>query len=97
MAVFIEKPPVTSSDCYDPEPEYTLDISSDYSTSFDNMSSLLNLPNHFSVVHYNVQCIIHKLDVLSYELQSIDVLCFTETLLYDSHHFDDLASVAFTQ
>jgi hypothetical protein len=73
-----------------PGPAYTSGISSDYGTSSNNMSSLLNLPNQFFVVHYNVQSIIHKLDLLSYELQSFDVLCFTETWLSDSHHSDDL-------
>ena len=35
--------------------------------------------NNFSLVHYNVQSALHKLDILESELSNFDVISFSET------------------
>ena len=37
--------------------------------------------NNFSVVHYNIQSILNKVDVLGTELKNFDIICLTETWL----------------
>ena len=37
--------------------------------------------NNFSVVHYNIQSILNKVDVLGAELKNFDIICLTETWL----------------
>ena len=51
--------------------------SGETSLSF-NQSEIVN---NFSVVHYNVQSILNKIDILESELRSFNILCFTETWL----------------
>ena len=51
--------------------------SGETSLSF-NQSEIIN---NFSVVHYNVQSILNKIDILESELHSFNIFCFTETLL----------------
>ncbi|MCG8113032.1 MAG: reverse transcriptase domain-containing protein [Candidatus Thiodiazotropha taylori] len=46
--------------------------------------------NKFSVVHYNVQSIVNKLDLLEVELQNFDVICITETWLDQRTSDEDL-------
>ena len=46
--------------------------------------------NHLSFVHYNVQSLVHKLDILSTGLQEFDIIAFTETWLNDSILSSDL-------
>ena len=53
-------------------------------SSFDVSSTSLSLDeklieNKFSVVHYNIQSIANKLDLIETELQHFDVICLTET------------------
>ena len=55
-----------------------------------NWSNLTELQNCFSVVHYNVQSIASKLDIIKAELCNFDVLTFTETWLDASLSNDDL-------
>ena len=52
--------------------------SSTSSTSNDSFSFLntLNLSKHLSFVQYNVQSIVHKLDILSTKLSDFDILAF---------------------
>ena len=62
----------------------TSSLSSSPSTSNESFSFLntLNLSKHLSFVQYNVQSIIHKLDILSTELSELDILAFSETWLH---------------
>ena len=59
-------------------------VSSSASPSYDSFSFLntLNLSKHLSFIHYNVQSIANKLDILSAELSDFDILAFSETWLY---------------
>ena len=43
-----------------------------------------NLSHYLSFVHYNVQSIVSKLDILHTKLIDIDILAFTETWLSQS-------------
>ena len=56
------------------------------STSFctGELYSFLNLPSHVSIVHYNVQSISNKLDILISEFSYFDILSFTETWLHSN-------------
>ena len=67
--------------------ESTSDLSTNMSTSiFNSFSSGHNL----SFVHYNIQSILSKLDLLHAELVHFDILAFTETWLSASVDTDDL-------
>ena len=66
-----------------------LSVASSASSSFSSdvstdVFSYLNLNHNLSFVHYNVQSIVNKLDVLQAELFEIDILSFTETWLNPS-------------
>ena len=54
-------------------------ISSNDSFSFLNT---LNLSEHLYLIHYNVQHIVNKLDILTAELSDFDILAFPETWLH---------------
>ena len=45
---------------------------------------------NFSMVHYNVQSLQHKIDILEPELSTFDLVSLTETCLNDSILSDDL-------
>ena len=55
-----------------------------------DLYSFLNLPNHLSIVHYNVQSISNKLDILISEFSYFDILSFTETWLHSNVASNDL-------
>lgn len=57
-------------------------------TSF---SSVPVFNGNFSVVHYNVQSLLHKVDIIEPELSNFDVISLTETWLSDSILTQDLA------
>ena len=57
-------------------------VSSDTSLTSSSVSFRSN--THLSFVHYNVQSIFNKIDVLSAELIEYDILAFTETWLNES-------------
>ena len=59
--------------------------SSSSSTTFEENV----IKEKFSVVHYNVQSIMNKLDIIETELRNFDVICLTETWL-DTRTPDDL-------
>jgi len=44
----------------------------------------LSATNHLSFVHYNVQSLVHKLDILNTGLHEFDIIAFSETWLNDS-------------
>ena len=52
--------------------------------------NLTNLANHLSFVHYNVQSLRLKLDLIAAELCDFDILAFSETLLNPSVSITDL-------
>ena len=60
-----------------PGPELDSDSSSSTASAFSD----LELKNKFSVVHYNVQSILNKVDIIQSELQQFDVISLTETWL----------------
>ncbi|MEW8546423.1 MAG: hypothetical protein AB2693_23135, partial [Candidatus Thiodiazotropha sp.] len=56
----------------------------DVSSSSEGTSQSLNqldIVNNFSVIHYNVQSILNKIDILESEFRNFNILCFTETWL----------------
>lgn len=68
-----------------PNPGPSTTSSSDSLSSSSNMSdsifNSLSLNHNLSFVHYNVQSIISKLEILHAELLQFDILAFTETWL----------------
>ena len=57
--------------------------------------SILSATEHiiedkFSIVHYNVQSIAYKMDVIQSELCNFDVICITESWLDDRTSDDDI-------
>ena len=57
--------------------------------------SEFDLSNNLSLVHYNVQSIRHKLDILYSELYAFDILTFSETWLNDSVSTEELSLPTF--
>ena len=55
-----------------------------------------NLSNHLSFVHYNVQSIVSKLDLLASELYEFDILAFSETWLNPTISVDELYMQSFS-
>ena len=66
-------PPVSSTS--------TLSIDSSMSNSSCSMTDNLNRSHHLSFVHYNVQSISSKLNIIYSELLDFDILAFSETWL----------------
>ena len=78
-----------------PNPGPSSTLSSDsLSSSSSNMSatifSSLNTSHNLSFVHYNVQSILPKLEILHAELIEFDVLAFTETCVSPKENTADL-------
>lgn len=77
-----------------PGPSSSISVSSSSSSSSSSMSttafSFLSLAHNLSIVHYNVQSIFNKLNILHAELIDFDILTFTETWLGPSVETDDL-------
>ena len=59
--------------------------SSSVGSTFEDKS----IKNKFSIVHYNIQSISNKVDLIESELRNFDVICLTETWL-DRRISDDL-------
>ena len=70
-------------------------ISSSSSSLSNTLLDALKLNHHLSFVHYNVQSIASKLDILQTELFDFDVLAFTETWLHPGITTDDLLIESF--
>ena len=80
-----------------PVSEHSLNSSiSSLSTNTTVLNSL-NLTHNLSIVHYNVQSIFQKLDVLHAELNDFDILCFSETWLNASTDTEDLLLQSFNR
>ena len=76
-----------------PGPSSTTSSSSSSDSTTSTTSSIinfLNLNHHLSFVHYNVQSITSKLDVLYTELLDFDILAFSETWLSPAISTEDL-------
>ena len=69
-----------------PGPELDSDSSSSTASGFSD----LELKNKFSVVHYNVQSILNKVDIIQSELQQFDVISLTETWLDNTISDDEI-------
>ena len=72
-----------------PNPEPMSSVSSFSSSTLSTSLSASvfdseNLSHYLSFVHYNVQSIVSKLDILHTKLIDIDILAFTETWLSQS-------------
>ena len=59
--------------------EHSLNSSISSLSSDKTVFNSLNLTHNLSIIHYNVQSIFQKLDVLHVELNDFDILCFSET------------------
>ena len=57
----------------------------------------LSLNHNLSFIHYNVQSIFAKLDILQAELIDFDILAFTETWLNPSVDSDDLSLISYNK
>ena len=69
------------------------DISS-FSSTLNSLQSL-GLSRHLSFVHYDVQSIVAKLDILMVELFEFDILSFSETLLNPAVTNDDISLLSY--
>ena len=54
-------------------------ISSRSSSSDSSLMNISGLSNHLSMVHYNVQSIVNKVDILGAEVRDCDILAFSKT------------------
>ncbi len=55
-----------------------------------DITTSLDISHHLSFVHYNVQSLYPKLDILRTELRDFDILAFSETWLGNEYKTDDL-------
>ena len=62
----------------------------DHSSGSRDIYNFLNLPNHLSTVHYNVQSLANKVDVLISECSYFDLVSFSEIWLDNSVSTQDL-------
>ncbi|MCG7869675.1 MAG: endonuclease/exonuclease/phosphatase family protein [Candidatus Thiodiazotropha taylori] len=62
-----------------PGPDSSDSSLSSSSSSFSSCNTILQ--EHFSVVHYNIQSLSNKVDILESELSKFDVVCLSETWL----------------
>ena len=69
----------------------------DTSWTYSSVVNFSNLSNHLSFVHYNVQSLVPKLDILGTELFEFDILAFSETWLNPSVPSQDLHIQTFRQ
>ena len=77
-----------------PGPSSASSTASSINSSLNMSHSLLDtlsLNHNLSFIHYNVQSVFAKLDILQAELIDFDILAFTETWLNPSVDSDDLS------
>ena len=70
------------------------ELSASSSNTYD-IYNFLNLPNHLSTVHYNVQSIANKLDTLTAEFSYFDIISFSETWLHNGYSSNKLIVPSF--
>ena len=71
------------------------DISS--SSSSSTLSNLLSSSHCLSIVHYNIQSLLPKIDIIASELSAFDILTFSETWLSDSTKDEQLVIKGFSK
>lgn len=60
-------------------------------TSSLNSDPIVQMKNNmFSFVHYNIQSLVPKLDIVTHEFQDFDVIAFSETWLHESVSQQDI-------
>ena len=80
----------------DVQPNPGPSTSSSTSSSIDSsVTSVLSQSHHLSFIHYNVQSILNKLDILTAELSDFDILAFTETWLHPNISDEELQIQSF--
>ena len=72
-----------------PGPDIDISLSSANSSSVTDPEKEI-IKSKFSVVHYNVQSLVNKVELIEGELHDFDVLCLTETWLDMRTLNDDL-------
>ena len=83
-----------------PGPTSTSSLPSTGSSASNMSTTVLNhlsLNNNLSFVHYNVQSVVSKLDVLHTELFDFDILAFTEAWLNPIVDSDDLPLLSYNK
>ena len=73
-----------------PGPNSFVSSDDDSASSNSDIYKFLNFPNHLSIVQYNVQSLLHKVDIISSELSCFDVIALTETWLSSAISSDDI-------
>ena len=66
------------------------------STTSNAILDSLNQNHHLAVIHYNVQSLLPKLDILQAELYAFDLIACTETWLHPAIDTDDLLLTSFS-
>ena len=61
----------------------------------NDLYNFLNYPNHLWTVHYNVQSLRHKVDLLFVEFSKFDVILFSETWLDKNNSSTELLFPSF--
>ena len=69
--------------CGDIELNPGTELDSDTSSSMASVFSDLELKNKFSVVQYNVQSVLNKVDIIQSELQQFDVITWLDNTISD--------------
>ena len=62
-------------------PSISLNNSLSRSSKSSSLTEILTFDHHLSFIHYNIQSISSKLDILHSEILDFDILAFTETWL----------------
>ena len=83
-----------------PNPGPSISNTSPSSTSLSaishELSSILQVSNNLSLVHYNIQSLLPKIDLLATELSSFDILTFSETWLSEAVNDDQILLPGFS-
>ena len=66
------------------------------STTSNAILDSLNQNHHLAFIHYNVQSLLPKLDILQAELYAFDIVACTETWLHPAIDTDDLLFTSFS-
>ena len=78
-------------------PPSSASINTSSSTMSMDTLDVLNVSHNLSFVHYNVQSIVPKLDVLHAELIAFDILAFSETWLNPTIETEDLTLQSYSK
>ena len=78
-------------------PSISLNNSLSRSSGSSSLTEILTFDHHLSFIHYNIQSISSKLDILHSEILDFDILAFTETWLSPATPTDDLLIDSFNK